>query len=363
MDTLKDLDLVRAISPRPTLVRAADDNAMPTMNVDFSVFGTWYEIDSWFEGTFMERTMPGSFKKTIRENGSNVKVLFDHGMDYQIGNKVLGAIETLSEEANGPHAEVPLLDTSYNRDLLPGLEAGLYGSSFRFRVIKDEWNDEPGVSDWNPKGLPERSIKEVRLMEFGPVTFPANPDSTAGVRALTDEFHGRIRARNPEAYTELVSRRQATKLPGRATVEPANDGDPDDNSATLAASLDAVLDEAVELLQGVDTSGLDPDVQQAIALVNAADALADELLEVMGVPDADDDDSDEANSAKPSTKDTSRKGTPVKGAATTKTKEPLDEHSEAPTKSKLSIERVKRTANYMREMNQLNLKGAQRYER
>lgn len=362
MDTLKDLDLVRAISPRPTLVRAADDNAMPTMNVDFSVFGTWYEIDSWFEGTFMERTMPGSFKKTIRENGNNVKVLFDHGMDYQIGNKVLGAIETLKEEANGPHAEVPLLDTSYNRDLLPGLEAGLYGSSFRFRVIKDEWNDEPGVSEWNPKGLPERSIKEVKLMEFGPVTFPANPDSTAGVRALTDEFHGRIRARNPEVYSDLVARRQSIQVTTSRAVTDAAESDLDDDAATLAASLDAVLDEAVGLLQGVDTSGLEPDVQQAIALVNAADALADELLEVMGVPDADDDGLEE-NSAKPSVKDTSRKSTSTEEAANTKTKEPLNEHSEAPTKSKLSIERVKRTANYMREMNQLNLKGAQRYER
>lgn len=359
METLKDLDLVRAIQPRPTLARV-NGAAMPTMNVDFSVFGTWYEIDSWFEGQFLERTMTGSFKKTIRENGNNVKVLFDHGMDYQIGNKVLGPIEKLTEETSGPHAEVPLLDTTYNRDLLPGLEAGLYGSSFRFRVIKEQWNDEPGTSDYNPRGIPERTILEVKLMEFGPVTFPANPDSTAGVRALTDEFHGRIRARNPEAYTDLVARRQSIKVVHRAAVVDPAESDLDDDPATLAASLDAVLDEAVGLFQGVDTSGLEPDVQQGIALVNAADALADELLEVMGVADADDDGIEEKNSVKP-LNDTSRNGTP-KGAATDKSNEPINDHSEAPFIPAVTRQRVERKAAYMNDYLALIMRGASRYD-
>lgn len=219
METLKDLDLVRAVQQLPVLMRAAavaDDtapDAMPTMVVDFSVFDTWYEIDSWFEGCFLERTMAGSFKKTIKENRKNMKVLFDHGMDYQIGNKVLGPIDKLAEEATGPRAEVPLLATSYNEDLIPGIEAGLYGSSFRFRVIKDQWNDEPGTSDYNPKGIPERTILEVKLMEFGPVTFPANPDSTTGIRCLTDDYYGRVQARHPEVYSDLVARTKELRLP------------------------------------------------------------------------------------------------------------------------------------------------------
>lgn len=230
METLKDLDLVRAVQQLPVLIRATatvvppDDNAngtatdvMPTMVVDFSVFGTWYEIDSWFEGCFLERTMAGSFKKTINENRKNIKVLFDHGMDYQIGNKVLGPIDKLAEEATGPRAEVPLLATSYNEDLIPGIEAGLYGSSFRFRVIKDQWNDEPGVSDYNPKGIPERTILEVKLMEFGPVTFPANPDSTTGIRCLTDDYYGRIQTRHPEVYSDLVARTKVLRVPEAAT--------------------------------------------------------------------------------------------------------------------------------------------------
>jgi HK97 family phage prohead protease len=218
--TLPDLDLVRAV---PTCVRAtraedAEGTGMPTMEVRFSAFNRWYEIDSWWEGRFLERTERGAFTKTIKENRDNIKVLYDHGFDYQIGNKVLGAIEDLREEADSPLGVVPLFDTSYNRDLLPGLEAGVYGSSFRMRVIKDEWNDDPGRSDENPDGLPERRIKEVRLFEFGPVTWPANPDSTAGVRCMTDEYYLRMQQRDPARVDGLRSRITSFRTPADAAA-------------------------------------------------------------------------------------------------------------------------------------------------
>ena len=182
---------------------------MPLMEVRFSSFGTWYEIDSLWEGHFLERTERGAFAKTIAESGDQVKVLFNHGFDSAVGQKVLGVPESLTEEADSPVGMVRLFDTSYVRDLLPGLEAGVYGSSFRMRVIRDEWNDDPGASDYNPKGIPERTIKEVRLFEFGPVTFPANPSATAGVRSLTDAYVEGMRARDPQWVTEQTRCRDA----------------------------------------------------------------------------------------------------------------------------------------------------------
>jgi hypothetical protein len=65
------------------------------------------------------------------------------------------------------------------------------GASFRFRVLADSWVEEPGKSADNPEGIPERTITEVRLFEFGPVVYPASPDATAGVRGLTDYFFER----------------------------------------------------------------------------------------------------------------------------------------------------------------------------
>lgn len=206
METLRDLDIVRTWH-LPVRASAAD-GSLGVMEVRFSVFDAWYEVNSWYEGRFLERTRRGAFAKTISESGSRTKVLFNHGHDFHIGEKVLGLPESLSEESDSPVGMVPLFDTSYNRDLLPGLRAGAYGSSFMFRVLKEEWDDEPGRSDHNPEGLPERTITEVRLFEFGPVTWPANPAATAGMRCVsgTDFYYEQLRSRDPQRVDELRSR-------------------------------------------------------------------------------------------------------------------------------------------------------------
>lgn len=177
-------DLIRAVFTKPPELRTGTGGAPPILAGHFAVFNEWTEIDSFWEGSFLEQLARGAFKKTISENLSQVKVLYDHGYDPQLGNKPLGPIDQIREDNIGCYYEVPLIDTSYNRDfVIPAAEAGLLGASFRFKVIQDAWNDEPGVSAYNPKGLPERTIKEVRLYEFGPVTFPAYAAATAGLRS------------------------------------------------------------------------------------------------------------------------------------------------------------------------------------
>lgn len=217
---LPELDIVRHWSV-PVRADAADGGeGLGSMEVRFSTFDSWYEINSFWEGRFLERTVKGAFRKTIKENRSSVKVLFNHGGDFSIGDKILGTVESLSEEDDSPLGVVSLFDTSYNRDLLPGLRAGAYGSSFMFRVVKDSWNNEPGVSEHNPEGLPERTIKEVRLFEFGPVTWPANPASTSGMRCAsgTDAYYESLRAREPQRVDELRSALTHIRTP--AEVEP-----------------------------------------------------------------------------------------------------------------------------------------------
>jgi HK97 family phage prohead protease len=210
--SLPDLSIVRAWH-LPVSLRASDDSGdtdgLGLMEVRFSRFGTWYQIDSWWEGSFMERTVKGAFKRTIDAHNAarsrdahNVKTLFNHGMDFYVGDKLLGTIESLTEETDSPLSVVRLYDTSYNRDLLPGLRDGGYGSSFLFRVVKDEWNNEPDASDHNPDRLPERTLKEVRVFEAGPVTWPANPDATAGMRCIS----------GTDTYYEYLARRDPTRV-------------------------------------------------------------------------------------------------------------------------------------------------------
>lgn len=198
------VDVVRALAAAPELsLRAADGDGIGLLSGHFSTFNQWYRVSSFWEGDFLERTAPGFTAQTIAEDRDSMRVLFDHGFD-SIGNKVLGPIADLREDGTGPYYEVPLFDTSYNRDLLPGLQAGVYGASFRMRVIEDSWNDEPDESPDNPKALPERTITRAKVMEFGPVTFPANPGATASVRSVTDEFYDRLRQRDTGAFESAV---------------------------------------------------------------------------------------------------------------------------------------------------------------
>jgi HK97 family phage prohead protease len=179
-------NLVRGVFPLE--LRESSPAGMPTLEGHFAVFNQWTEIDSLWEGNFLESIAPGAFRKTFSENRQNMRVLFQHGRDPMVGDKPLGPIASLEEDEQGARYEVPLLDTSYNRDLLPALREGLYGASFRFRVTKEEMDKSPKESDYNPKGIPQRVIREAEVMEFGPVTFPAYAGATAGVRSLTDEW-------------------------------------------------------------------------------------------------------------------------------------------------------------------------------
>ena len=183
-------NLVRGILPGMEL-RDAEGDGMPTMVGHFAVFNEWTRIDSAWEGTFLERINPSAFDKTFAENRGSMRVLFQHGKDPQIGDKPLGVIQNLGADERGAFYEVPLFDTGYNRELLPGLQAGAYGASFRFKVVREDFARQPEESDYNPDGLPERTITEAKVMEFGPVTFPAYEGATAGIRSLTDDYIAR----------------------------------------------------------------------------------------------------------------------------------------------------------------------------
>jgi len=176
--------------PRDNLFRAintADALATDgrTLYGHFAVFNSPMEINDAYEGRFIERFSPGAFADTLKSRGDQIKVLFEHGNDYAAGNKPLGTVRSLREDRIGVAYEVDLFDdASYVRDLMPGLRAGAYGASFRFRVTDETWDDSGE--------LPSRTITGADVYEFGPVTFPAYPDATAGVRSMTGEFVDRL---------------------------------------------------------------------------------------------------------------------------------------------------------------------------
>lgn len=186
-----------AVTPTDNIVRSMQGPDVATLGNGrtlyghFAVYNTWARISSVWEGTFLERIAPTAFDRAMTEQRAQIKVLYDHGKDPQVGNKPLGVLNELRSDKIGAYYEVDLIEASYNNDwLIPAARAGLLGASFRFSIPEggDTWSDPTRVTDWNPDMLPERTITDADLYEFGPVTFPAYPDATVAVRSRTDDF-------------------------------------------------------------------------------------------------------------------------------------------------------------------------------
>jgi HK97 family phage major capsid protein/HK97 family phage prohead protease len=171
---------IRAASAAPVVA----DSAKPRITGHFARFNSFNEIDSAVEGRFLERIAPGAFTRTLKNNGASIRMLFQHGRDPEIGDKPIGSPDVLREDAFGPYFEGDLFD-SVPALIVDGLRAGQYGISYRFSVVDEDWDHSPKRSDINPLGLPERTIKQARVFEFGPVTFPADAGADYAVRSLT----------------------------------------------------------------------------------------------------------------------------------------------------------------------------------
>ena len=182
---------------RCTITRNSDGGPK-TMAVTFARFGEWNMIHDGAGNRFLERLERGAFADTFAERGpagsGMIRALFQHGRDPSVGDKPLGKVVELVETERGPVGVVELLDRPYVDDIVAGVEAGVYGASYRFGVDRenDHWDHAPARSDWNPEGLPERTITKLRVAEMGPVTFPAdeatNDPGMVGVRSLDGMF-------------------------------------------------------------------------------------------------------------------------------------------------------------------------------
>ena len=213
----------------------------------FAVTDRWTEINSAWEGRFKERFAPGAFKKTIRERGDKIRLLFQHGMDPQVGDKPIAVITDLREDEEGVYYEGRLLD-GVPELVVSGLRAGLYGASFKFASVREAWVEEPEPSDENPDGLPERTVKEARIYEGGPVTFGAYDEATSALRSATDHFLI-MRSADPESRALLLDRMKNVPAVGTRSEERAADEEdtdtPTDNGAapdTTETATDGVSD-------------------------------------------------------------------------------------------------------------------------
>ncbi len=164
-------DLYRDV---PFEVRAAEDTGDGlTLTGYAAVFNRSTMIDNW-EGRFEERIRPGAFKRSI--NAKMPVLQFEHGRHPLLGSMPLGQITKLREDEHGLYVEARLADNWLIQPVRDAIASGsIDGMSFRFQVVRDSV-DESGDT-------PVRTLEEVKLLELGPVVFPAYAETSVGVRS------------------------------------------------------------------------------------------------------------------------------------------------------------------------------------
>jgi HK97 family phage major capsid protein len=224
-------NLYRAYIPGVEFRDTETADSRPRLTGHFARFGEWNEIDSIWEGRFLERVEKGAYTRSFKNKGDKMPVLFQHGQDPEIGDKVIAAHELYRDDDFGPYYEARLLD-GLPPLVVSGLKEGRYGASYRFRVLKEEVNLNPKKSAHNPEGIPERTIQEAEVFEYGPVTFPADSFATAGVRSLTDAYMTpeilRSLLEDPDKVRQLLAARPELARNDPALASAIEDALPDD---------------------------------------------------------------------------------------------------------------------------------------
>lgn len=205
-----DAVLTRAVPFR--LTRAEGDDAEPgrLLSGYAAVFDSPTRIDSW-EGRFDEVIARGAFARTI--NASTPVVQFDHGHHPAIGSLPIAGPPTLSEDKRGLWVEAEMHKAELFEPVREAIASGaIKGMSFRFSVVKEEWDESDG------REVPLRRITEVRLYELGPVVFPAYTDTSVGVRSDLDRLLA-----DPETVARLAQILGTSPAPADEPATPDQD--------------------------------------------------------------------------------------------------------------------------------------------
>jgi len=159
------------------------------------------ELSDPIYGFFREKIKPGAFTNALKK--SDVRALFNHDPNYVLGRAKNGTLK-LQEDEIGLRYEITPPETQWANDLVKSIERGdINQSSFAFTVAKDEW-DETG----------EMAIRTVieyeELFDVSPVTFPAYPTTSTGVRSAEDVYNAHIAKVQADQAAEEQRKAQAS---------------------------------------------------------------------------------------------------------------------------------------------------------
>jgi len=277
---------------------------------------SFYEVEGYatvFDRAYEMWDMFGSYKETMGSealdkslaNSPDVAFLVNH-RGVTMARSTKDSL-TLAKDSTGLHVHALLnADRQDVRDLASAIGDGLIDEmSFAFMLNQGVWND-----DFDEFRITEADINRG---DVSAVNYGANPYTSIQARAadwLADiprlsepvaraafqRIHSRLEALGPSAL-EGIEDWPIEDLTGEHRAVEA-----DDSAPSLVCALDAVLDEASGLVSSMDEAAfaaLPPEVGQAIDLLMGAETIVDQLMEVMGIFDPDDDEPGEAKASKP----------------------------------------------------------------
>jgi len=152
-----------------------EDDGPPKLVGYASVFNQEAEIF----GIWREKVAPGAYKKTIKEN--DIRALWNHNTDLVLGRNKSGTLN-LAEDSKGLKVEIVPPDTQAGRDAVTSIKRGdVTQMSIAFQIVKQEWYEPQDKNQ-----MPLRTIKEAKLFEVSPVTFPAFEQTSISARSTLE---------------------------------------------------------------------------------------------------------------------------------------------------------------------------------
>lgn len=148
------------------------------------IVGYAAKFDKWslpIGGWFKEKISRGAFDDVLK---GDVVAVFNHDKNYILARN--GSTLNLSVDDVGLRYEFEAPNNTAGNDLLESVSRGdIKGSSFRFIANKITWETAPKGDEVEEL----RTIEKVEtLIDVGPVTFPAYPDTEVAKRSR-DAFY------------------------------------------------------------------------------------------------------------------------------------------------------------------------------
>ncbi len=153
-------------------------------------------------GWFTEEILPGAFSSAIERN-DDVRALFNHDPNLVLGRTTNETL-ALEEDSIGLLATIYPPTTRAGEDVLELVQRGdISQMSFAFSVLSED------IDRTNPN-KPHFRIKDVKLYDVSPVTYPAYESTDISAESARQELRDRLSALvEPPDIDAMIKRAQA----------------------------------------------------------------------------------------------------------------------------------------------------------